>query len=470
MKKILCLIIAFALLLPGCAGSQDTAEVTEKRPGWTVVMLSETGENLHNDIQADEDFVLDEDEDPENIEAEHTGGDGYNISGGMDAGSSDSDSAAGISENLSVEQRREVVAAEMRAMMTLLWTPDRDITYTITGLSAGSATVSLKKGTIYQGMPYTNGTASRESFLSYATAQNNGVYTISGLTADSLSGNAVPRIGNSCSSALFWAWAKVSNSISFTNTKMMTETYGCLKVGNYTFDGKDYGSNKSADICAENGEQVMFAAYAQMQMADGMVRRTGSAGHAIMVVDVKVSYKADGTIDGKNSTATIIDQSETNELNPTTTNISGVGEVVIFQTVDKVQTFAQLYKNGYLPVTCKELVNSSPLQTATVTDCTDSPNVDNMFTGTIQANYRVSSVVVTITDKTGKTVQQAICYGKPSELYKFNLSRFVSASEQPAIQGKVDVAALPAGTYQCKYTCKLSTGDSIMFRQFTIQK
>ena len=469
MKKSLCLIIALVLLLSGCVRSQESIEPTERTPGWTVVMPAETGADVLHGSLTDDEILLEQDEDGAFVDASGvTGGDQDSFFGGVETGGSASVDI--VPENASLEQRRQMVADEMRAMMTVLWSPDRDITYYITGLRSDPVAVTLKKGTIYQGMPYTNGCGSRESFLSYATSENNGVYMLSGLTADSLSGNAVPRIGNSCSSALFWAWGKVSNSISFTNTKMMTATYGCLKVGNYTFDGKDYGSNKSADICESNGQQVMFAAYAQMQMADGMVRRTGSAGHAIMVVDVDISYNADGTIDGNNSTATIIDQSETNELNQTTTYISGVGEVVVFQTVDKVQTFAQLYKSGYLPVTCKELVNSSPLQSATVTDCTDAASVDNMFTGTIQASHRVSSVVVTITDKTGKTVQQAICYGKPSELYKFNLSRFVSASEQPAIQGKVDVAALPAGTYQCKYTCKLSTGDSIVFRNFTITK
>ena len=469
MKRSLCLLMALALLLPGCAGEQDAAETTEKRPGWSVEIPSETGSQFLQNEQTDEDFLLEQEEE-DYIESEGSSGDGQGSSFGGTASGGSSVTVESVAENSSLEQRREAVADEMRAMMTVLWTPDRDITYTITGLGAGSATVALKKGTIYQGMPYTNGCGSRGSFLSYATAQNNGVYTLSGLTADILSGDAVPRIGNSCSSALFWAWGKVSNSISFTNTKMMTETYGCLKVGNYAFEGKDYGSNKSVDICAANGEQVMFAAYAQAQMADGMVRRTGSGGHAIMVIDVQVTYNADGTIDGNASTATIIDQTETDELNQTTTYIPGVGEVVVFQTVDRVRTFAQLYKSGYLPVTCKELVDSSPLASATVADCTNSPNVDNMFTGTIQASYRISMVTVTIYDQSGKAVQEAMCYGKPAELYKLKLSRFVADAEQPAIQGKVDVDALPAGTYRCKYTCQMSTGDNIVFRDFTITK
>ena len=89
----------------------------------------------------------------------------------------------------------------------------------------------------------------------------------------------------------------------------MTPSAGYLSVGEYK---RDITRPDSTDACHENNAQVMFAAYAPMRNADAVVRYYDNYnGHTMMVTDVKVVFKADGTIDGNLSTATFLHQTTT---------------------------------------------------------------------------------------------------------------------------------------------------------------
>ena len=366
--------------------------------------------------------------------------------------------------------RRKIVVDEMRAMMTVLWTPDRTVTYNIDGLPAGSTEIVLRKDVVYQGIPYTNGHCSGYSFLFYATGEDNGVYTLSGLTSDSLSGAGIARVGNSCSSAIAWSWGRIGNSFSFSGTKWMTETNGCLKVGDYVFDGVNYGDTTSVAICQENGPKKMYECYAQLLPGDAMVQRTLTHGHSVMISDVNVVYKADGSVDGDASTVTILDQSYTGEIKQPTVNVEGVGPVVVLQEVDWVRSFAQIYTAGYLPITIRELQDPSALPPVEITDYTDAPTVENMFSGNVESNYRIAYITVTVYDKKDRAVQEATCFSKNSEEYKFDLSRFPQDAAQGKVQGTLDLDTLPKGEYRCSFTCRVSTGEMITFRDFTFEK
>lgn len=377
--------------------------------------------------------------------------------------------------------RRDVVEAEMRDMMGLLWTPTEDITYRIESGSDiddpenNAGTITFYAGKIYQGIPYTHGSGSGYSFKDYATGvDENGVYTISGLTGDSLSGNSNmkegnrARIGNDCADTVFWAWAQVSTSISFGSTKFMTESYGCLKVGDYTFEGESYAGVNTANVCKQNGEQKMFECYAQMLKGDGMVRITRSgAGHAVMTVSVNVVYNDDGTINGEQSYAVILEQTSSCERSGEETYVNkDLGTVYLCEILDKQWSFSELFSKGYLPVTCKELVDASPRAEITVTDSVSDPTTSNMFTGTVSSNYRISSVTVTITDKKGNEVQSATCYPRQTEMNEFSMFHFVDPVEAAVMQGSVSMADLEAGDYHCSCSCQLSNGVTVTFREF----
>jgi len=384
--------------------------------------------------------------------------------------------------------RRDVVEQAMREQSAILWRPAEDITYSLVNNSSGAAAdiltdpdrvITLYADRIYQGIPYTHGSGSYYSWLSFATAQDeNGVYTLTGITDQHLNGksshreNLRARLGNDCADQLFWAWGRISNSIDFHLTVEMTELHGCLKVGDYEYAGTSFDAdNNTKEIVKRNGEQRMFAAYAQLQKGDGMVLvNKYNEGHAVMVVTTNPVYKADGTIDGEKSYVTVLEQTSGNEANENHYYNEELGqEVYLCEVMDKEWTYDTIFKKGYLPMTCKELVDPTPRPEPTVKDYTDAPTVDNMFSGIVESNYRISSITVTISQN-GQTLQQATCFGHQDEMFAMNLYRFKKESEAPVIQGSVSVDELPAGTYTCTFTVRLSTGDNIEFRNFTFTK
>lgn len=430
MKKWICLILGLALLLCGCAADEPEAFVPE------YPTQSATEPSDHAQILA---------------------------------------------------YRRDVVEAAMREQSAILWTPAETFTYSRHNNSQGVLADSglypedvftFYAGRIYQGIPYTHGSGSYFSFLSFATAQDdNGVYTLTGLTDQHMNGkasnrvNLCARIGNDCADQLFWAWARVSNSIRFRGTNSMTEFNGCLKVGDYEYAGTAFtAENNTKDIVKRNGEQRMFAAYALLQKGDGMVLvNKQGAGHAVMVVSSNPVYLPDGTIDGENSFVTVLEQTSGCEGNQESYFNDEIGqEVYPCEIMDKPWSYSLIFSKGYLPITCKELTDPSPRQEAVITDYTDTPTLDNLFGGVVQCNYRISSITVTIT-KGGKTVQQATCYGHQEEMYTFNLYRFTNAVEQTVMQGAIDTDALAPGSYHCNVTARVSTGDDLQFRSFDFE-
>lgn len=364
--------------------------------------------------------------------------------------------------------RRALVVERMRAMSTVRWSPEKDIVY-----DYGDGPVTLYADRIYEGMPYAHGSSSEMSFLRFATGQDeNGVYIISDLDGSRLSGQILTaHLSNDCADMLFWAWASVASSITFAGTKQMTKAEGCLPVGDYTVDWPIYTS-PTADILASYGKEHMLSCYAQMQSGDGMVRFTRSnQGHAIMATEIHVAYNQDGTVDGEKSYALITDQSGT-QLNQELTRFDAqLGQnVYVLGGVDTKKTFDSLYKSGYLPVTCKELVDPTPLTEEQVVGSVPFTGADTLLSGKLESNYRISHVQLTIYDMQGNVVQRATGFCQESDMYAYKLSNLGVNSLTGARQDGIDRKALPQGTYRCVLTCTVSTGRTLTVRDTTFTK
>jgi len=370
--------------------------------------------------------------------------------------------------------RRDAAEAYMRRMGTVRWRVESDILYTITSNTrpeddTNNATrLELKAGRIYQGLPYTYAGGTGTAFLEYATKEENGVYTLEGITWETLSGDGQnsARLGNDCSSSLTRAWASIGADITMTDTKSMAFNNGYLPVGEYV-SSKSNNTN-SDQICANNGEQTMFAAYAQLQKADGLVYRGASAGHAMMVVSNHPVYKADGTIDGKTSKVTILDQTRTHfrakeyfydkELKENVYPIYGI---------DTEMTYNYMFKSGCLPITCNALIDPAPIVAPVVTDskANSTFDKDSLLTGTITSNWMIDSLTMTITNATGSVVQEGAVRSARGQNYKIGLGRFLT--DKPAgVRGYIDPDALTSGKYHCKLVCRLSSGQEFTVRDF----
>lgn len=475
MKRFLSFLLAM-LMLTGCAAgkTEESTQTTqgEKKPGWSV----EGADNTVPGNTQNED-MLSENEQDSMLEGED--GEGY-----LSPEEGD-ETDTGSSGSGTLEGRRDIVEAEMRKMMSVLWTPTKDIKYSLVNSSKGveedaktqpDQIITLYAGRIYQGIPYTHGGGSGYSFLDQSVSvDSKGVYTLD-LTSADLNGfasqgkNTCSRLGNDCADAIFWAWSKVSNSINFAGSGRMTEAYGCVKVGDYEQPYDDLRIlDNTKGICQDNGSDKMFDCYAQLQKGDAAT----NSGHGVMIVSNHVVRNDNGVIDGKESYVVILEQTSTCEKEEKSYYNQQLGKTVyLCEELDKKWTYENLFDKGYLPVTCKELIDESPLATLKVTDSLNNVTVSNMFTGTVKANFRISSVTVTITDNSGNVVQKATCYTRQTnnEGDKFDLSRFTDSVEKLVMKGQVDLDKLASGSYKCVFSCLAGNGETFTFRSFTFSK
>lgn len=362
----------------------------------------------------------------------------------------------------------------MRQMATVLWRAQEDITYSNNSQSTNPATdnpprdlIYIKAGRLYRGLPYSHATGDAASFLEYAgEPDDNGIYPISGLSWESLNGsNTTARISNDCAAAVGISWGTVGNSlVKNCTTKYMTEKYGYLRVGEYESPSDEY--TWSVPVVEQNGFEVMCAAYSQLQKADAVVRRNkaDNNGHAMMIVTVNIVKTDNGAIDGTRSYVTVLEQTSGHIEQQQAKFDSELGEnVYTTYLIDKKYTFTALYSEGYMPITCKELIDPSPVEEVKVTDsATESKDI---FEGALTATRFISAVTVTITDSEGNILQQ--CAGSPvsRDAYTFDMQTFVDDRPE-VLRGKLDLAALEAGTYHCTVNCRLVTGDNFTMRDF----
>lgn len=380
-------------------------------------------------------------------------------------------------------QRRDAAEAKMREMMSILWQVDRPITYSFKvgsgdpSVDAESYVSTLEPGKIYSGLPYTHGSGDEISFADFGERMDNGVLRMKDLELPLISGgggsknrNNIARIGNDCADAVFAAWAVAASSISFPGAANMTPKNGCIPVGEYkTVDSSVATFGRTKDLCVDNGEEVMFAAYALLQKADGLSVNTKGGAHAMLVSEVHV-VKNGEVIDPKESYVLVHEQTSRYFDKGETRYDEALGQdVFVMGGVDRKYTFQKLFNAGYLPVTCKEFIDEAPLAAEEVTDSEAGfeMNKSRMFSGALIANYSIMAVTVEIVDKDGRVVQQQTCYNGDGNREMFLLARFEEELEQEVMSGSMVLYELESGTYTARFRTRLSTGAELVAREFT---
>ena len=373
--------------------------------------------------------------------------------------------------------RRETAAAHMRKMGTFLWRAGEDVTYTLRNDtlpedSDDAHRLCIRAGRLYQGIPYSFAGCADAAFLDYAgMADGQGVSPVSGLNWKLLSGNGkqTARIGNDCSAAVMQSWSQIGNSFRLTNTQYMVRDRGYLPVGRYASAADENVSNRCT--CRENGDETMFEAYACLRLADALVCREAKAGHVLMAVSADVVRREDGIIDGEASTVTFMEQSRAHLMQEKKYFHPQLQEdVYITFGLDMQHTFRELFEIGYLPVTCKELVDPAPAAVPTVWDSVAEPDGGTVLEGVISSNWAIDCVTVTITGENGNVAQQGTVYAiRDPRRYALELRQF--AEEAPErMRGSIAPEELPAGSYRCVLTCRLTTGQVFTVRDFVFKR
>ena len=354
--------------------------------------------------------------------------------------------------DMTEDELRNIIVTFMRYQNSFAWTPNEKLSYT-----SGDKFVLMGPGLVYGGCPYiTLCQGSFYNMLNYYDERNGMVDTA---TIATLKQDWRKVIANQCSGSTYWAWARVSNSITYTYTSHMSVANGCIPVGPYKTDPNILNMNQenvdTRDICTENGEQIMYRSYAAMKPADGIVYfyRNGGGGHVIMCSSVpKVAYNDDGTINGKKSTMTFLDQALVTKLYP---QENGINKNT-FGNVDETYTFEELYKKGALPWTIPEFAGKDPIEKSevSVSSSPASVTVDDLCNMDVNSNYAISYNQVVIKDKSGKELYKNWTYSCGMKVFSL---KAVSAEALDLEELK----ALAGDDITVEISTRISTGEVV---------
>ena len=222
--------------------------------------------------------------------------------------------------------------------------------------------------------------------------------------------------GNACSGSAAIAWSRVVNSAQLGYTMHMCASRGCIPLGDIKYDFSIQGfvsKKKNPDgwscrrVCDENGEQVMFEAYALTKPADGAV----NDGHVRMFTKrPTVVRNEDGTINGDESYV-IMGEQVCYTANPNHIRIAPDGSHYIAQGCVNIKySFKNLFDTGYIPYTFAELIGTKKVDLAEVwvSEKKDEYTAENIASLTVSGNYNVSDVFLNVTDDAGNVVYKYV--------------------------------------------------------------
>lgn len=368
-------------------------------------------------------------------------------------------------------ERRDIVEQYMRQSVSVVWRAGVDVHYVCYGKG-----MDIVSGRLYSGIPYSHSGGTAASFLDYATeTDEHGFPVVTGLTTAAFDGTdaITNRIGSDCSSTVVFAWSQIGASVedqvgtgTGIRTYNMIPKYGFIPVGDYEYEVEGDRVINTKEVILLNGKETMYKAYAQLQKGDAIVKRAGS-GHAMMVVSVDTVYDENGEIDPAQSEIILLDQRVSYQRGGNTTYVDeATGETVYaIGGVDSTSTFSQLLSSGYLPVTCKELIDPSPLEEPVLTDSETEFSFETILSGNISCNWFIDAVTMTITDASGAQVQKATVSTSRNSYRNFDMQKFVTDIPE-TIRGSLDLDALEAGSYHCTVVCRLTNGQELTSRDF----
>lgn len=266
---------------------------------------------------------------------------------------------------------------------------------------------TLRPGIVHAGTPYiTVGSGSLYRFAEFYDEET-------GMIAPEADFLKVGRLfGNACSGSAAISWSRAINSARMGYTTVFCAANGSLPVGDYKYDFSipqfQRGDNPwtCRKICDNNGEQVLYEAYALVKPADGGV----NDGHVRMFVENPVVVRnEDGTIDGEKSYVAMSEQ-VCYTTNPNHVRIHPDGSHYIAQGGVHIKyTFENLFKTGYLPFTFAEFQGTKKVDAPRVwiENAQEEYTAEDIAKLVVSANYNISDIFFTVTDNDGK------------ELYKY---------------------------------------------------
>ncbi len=297
-----------------------------------------------------------------------------------------------LSENASSDEIRAMAVKAMRDMLTVVWYPDRTIEYEFETYSGDYKSFKLPQNETYAGVPYTNGITGLFQFLEYYDPATGRVSCQNGEAFDL-------TIGGQCSGCVIWGVTTVASSL-FYRGRWQRRADGYLPVGDITLD------TGSQTVCAFNGKEKMFAAYAEMKPADWFV----STDHVMMAIeDAHVVRNADGSINGAESYVMIQDQQGGQRNSSATYVVTEDGERRHYSgRLSVKQTFEALFDKSYYPLTCAEFQGLKPYTMPSVTADREIVSLDDFNAAKIDSVYNIAVLRVNVFDEEGSVYARSV--------------------------------------------------------------
>lgn len=373
----------------------------------------------------------------------------------------------------------------------------------------------MSTGRVYCGLPFSQGSSGLESFnLLVKEKDANGVSVMDTRFDTYYLYGGPGLIGNTYDTALIYAWNTVSYSSRAREIANMVPTNGYyfvegVKLPEYTEEERQAAASKppvpdhdnvlvgagvadklyhliddgslsgnTDEITAFNGEQGMYAAYANAKKADGLIRSDGTS-NARMIVSVHVVKNPDGSIDGDQSY--VITLAQTTQI--TEKQQADGTTLYCFGEVDAKYTFKSLYEDHFVPMTVKELNDGTADDAGAMVrdqyEYSSRRTGSYIYSGIINGSRRILWVNTVITDEAGNELFNNTAFAEKSDIllpsttesgrYTFNLAKLDDSQEKVTSLGTdvISNSALGKGTFHYTVTAHMITGEDIVVRDYT---
>jgi len=346
------------------------------------------------------------------------------------------------SEDMTTDELRMLCVNFFHFSKTALWIPDEDFHYIRNNNGTRDEMLAEK---IYGGLPYIGSSTGNIYRLMDYMDEKSGVVDMS-------EASKFPKLfGSQCSVGSYWGWARVINSADYDWTFHMVASRGFLPVGPMTYDLtiSSFDELSTVQICADNGEQIMYQSYANMLPADGLISTDPSVGHATMCTGKPVVvYRSDGTIDGEKSYLYISDQ---NQGWVKEENSAGV-HYEYKKYIQRQQSFWSLFQSNYLPFTFGEFLGTDPIEE---TECHfsfsgDQITIEQLKNSSVTANYGISDIYVYVKNFSGEVLFYKVA--RANTAGKKTMS-FFYAVQKASFEKYAD------GNHRIEIVCQLGTGE-----------
>lgn len=285
---------------------------------------------------------------------------------------------------------RQKAVRHMRRMATVEWTPDRTMVMDPCSCGGKVHVQVFPAGQTQYGLPYTHYAGSFERFM-HCFDENGNLKPF--VRTQGFNGFDL-YIGNDCSTAVYWAWNKVSDDIDFTLTGGMRPYcgHGTLPIGEYVYpEGQD-----SAEIIETNGYNTIAECYTKLHAGDAVLASAPGNGHVRMVTGTPVVYRhEDGDLDLLQSYVVTTEQGNGLLHEPKVQKSRS-------WLVDYHYSFLNLLKTSYIPITIAAIRDGKVAEPQVSYD-SDATGMERLFCGKVSSNYRIMSVTVALTAENGET-------------------------------------------------------------------